>query len=164
MRLSVTGLSIIACLAAAGVASAQSGGKPATGKTAIRGCTLLSRDLVAKYDTQNPKLRDLIPANEEPIGTHGSSCDDGGIFVQFNPFVSSDGYRKSPPKDWQSIPGVGDTAYFHNNRDRYAELMVWTGSHHFTIQLSVPDGGTSESVKPKTIGLANALIVKLKSY
>ena len=157
MRLIAIGLSIVACLAPAGVASAQSPGKPA-----IRACALLSPDLVAKYGTQNPKIRDLIPAREEPIGMHGSSCNHGGIFVQVNPFVSSEAMRKSPPKDWQAIPGVGDTAYFHNNRDRYAELMVWTGSHHFTIQLSVPNGGTSESVKPNTIGLATALIAKLK--
>jgi len=156
MRVS-TSLSLVACLAAASPAPAQSG------KPAIRACEVLTRDVVAKFDTGNPKMRDLIPRDEEAIGSHGSSCNDGSIFVQIDPFLNSDSYRKSPAKDWQAVSGVGDTAYFHNNRDRYAELMVWSGKHHFTIQLSVPDGRTAEAVKPNTIGIATALIAKLKS-
>jgi len=153
----ITSLSLVACLAAASPAPAQSG------KPAIRACEVLTRDVVAKFDTGNPKMRDLIPRDEEAIGSHGSSCNDGSIFVQIDPFLNSDSYRKSPAKDWQAVSGVGDTAYFHNNRDRYAELMVWSGKHHFTIQLSVPDGRTAEAVKPNTIGIATALIAKLKS-
>jgi hypothetical protein len=158
----ITSLSIVACLAAASPGGAQPG-KPAPGKPAIRACEVLTRDVVAKFDTGNPKMRDLIPRNEEAIGSHGSSCDDGSIFVQIDPFLNAESLRKSPAKDWQAISGVGDTAYFHNNRDRYAELMVWSGGHHFTIQLSVPDGRTAEAVKPNTIGIATALIAKLKS-
>jgi len=157
MRVSVTLLSIVAWLAAASPAVSQSG------KPAIRACEVLTREMVVKYDTLNAKLRDLIPRQEESIGSHGSSCDDGGILIQVNPFPRSDVYRKSPPKDWQAVSGVGDTAYFHNNANRWAELMVWTGNHHFTIQLSVPDGGTAESVKPNAMGLATALVAKLKS-
>jgi hypothetical protein len=157
MRVCITSLSIVACLAVASSTVAQSG------KPAIRACEVLTRDMVAKYDTQNPKLRELIPRSEEAIGSHGSSCDDGGILIQIDPFLRSDVYRKSPPKDWQAVSGVGETAYFHNNKNRWAELMVWTGTHHFTIQLSVPDGGTAESVKPNAMGLATALIARLKS-
>jgi hypothetical protein len=162
MRVHITSLSIVAWLAAAGPAVAQSG-KPPSGKPAIRACEVLTRDMVAKYDTHDAKLRALIPREEEAIGSHGSSCDDGGIMIQVNPFLRSDDLRKSPPKDWQAVSGVGDTAYFHNNGNRWAELMVWTGSHHFTIQLSVPNGGTAESIKPNTIGLATAVIARLKS-
>ena len=158
----IVSLSLVACLAAAAAAAAQSG-KPASGKPAIHACEVLARDVVAKFDTGNPKMRDLIPRNEEAIGSHGSSCNDGSIFVQIDPFLNADTYRKSPAKDWQAVSGVGDAAYFHNNRDRYAELMVWSGGHHFTIQLSVPDGRTAEAVKPNTIGIAAALIAKLKS-
>ncbi len=161
MRLMMS-LSLVVTLTAASPATAQSG-KPAAGSTAIRACDVLTRDVVAKFDTGNPKMRDLIPREEQAIGSHGSSCDDGGIFVQINPFLNSEGLRKSPLKDWQPLAGVGDTAYFHSNRNRYAELIVWSGKHHFTIQLSVPDGGTAESVKPNTIGIANALIARLRS-
>ena len=162
MRVIVTSISIVACLAAASPAAAQAG-KPASGKPAIRACDVLTQEMVAKHDTQDPKLRKLIPRNEEALGPGGSSCSDGGIRIQVNPFANSDVYRKKPQKDWVAVSGVGDTAYFHNNRDRYAELIVWSGSHHFTIQLSVPNGGTAESVKSNTIGLATAMIARLKS-
>ena len=158
----ITSLPLVACLAAASPAVAQPA-KPASGQPAIRACEVLTRDIVAKFDTGNPKMRDLIPRAEEAIGSHGSMCDDGSILVQIDPFLNSDSYRKSPPKDWQAVSGVGDTAYFRNNRDRYAELMVWTRGHHFTIQLSVPDGRTAEAVKPNTIGIATAIIAKLKT-
>ncbi len=157
MRVIITSFSIAAALAAADPAAAQAG------KPAIRACDVMTPDMVAKYDTQDPKIRKLIPRNEEAMGPHGSSCSDGGIRIQVNPFANPDTYRKKPQKDWVAISGVGDTAYFHNNWDRWAELIVWSGSHHFTIQLSVPNGGTAESVKPNTIGLATAMIARLKS-
>ena len=85
---------IVAGLAAS--AAAQSTAKPASGTPAIRACSLLTRDLVAKYDTFNPKMRDLFKPEEEAIGTHGSSCNDGGILLQVDPFVRHDVLRKSP--------------------------------------------------------------------
>ena len=158
MRVTIGLVSFLACFGI-DMAAAQSAAKPP-----IRACTLLTRDLVAKYSTQNPKLRELFKPEEEAIGTHGSSCNDGGIFLQVDPFVQSDNLRKSPAKDWQAVSGVGDTAFFHDNRGRYAELIVWSGSHHFTLQMNVPDGKTAESVKPDATGLAGALIAKLKAY
>ena len=160
MRVTVTTLSIVACFAATPAAQT---GKPGSGKPAISACALLTPDLVEKYDTQDPKIRKMIPREEEAIGSHGSMCDDGGILIQVNPFLRHDDLRKSPGKDWQPLAGVGDTAFFHNNGGRWAELMVWTGKHHFTIQLSIPNGATAESIKPRTTGLASALIAKLKS-
>lgn len=96
------------------------------------------------------------------MGPNGSSCDKGQIGLQVNPFARPEELRKSPGKDWQPVSGVGDTAFFRNNRDQYAELMVWTGPHHFTIQLSVPVGGKADSIKPNVIGLANGIIPKLR--
>ena len=161
MRVAVTTFSMIVCLAA-NFTAAQSV-KPGSAKPATSACALLTPDLVEKYDTQDPKLRKLIPRSDEPTAPQGSACDDGGILLQLDPFAGHAGLRKSPPKDWQSMTGVGDTAYFRNNGDRWAEVIVWTGTHHFTIQLSVPNGATAESIKPKVTGLATALVAKLKS-
>ena len=156
-------LFIVVCLAASAAAT-QSTAKPASGTSAIRACSLLTRDLVAKYDTLTPKVRDLFKPEEEAIGTHGSSCNDGGIILQVDPFVRHDDLRKSPGKDWQPVGGLGDAAFFRDNGGRWGELIVWTGRHHFTLQISVPNGGTAESVKPNATGLATALIAKLKAY
>jgi hypothetical protein len=162
MRLAVASVLVVTHLAAPG-AAAQSGTGVAAGKPAIGACALLSRELAAKYTTlQNKRTIDLIPPEEESIGTHGSMCEFAGIGFQLNPFVRSEVFRNAPRKDWQTVAGLGDTAFFHNNANRWAELIVWTGRHHFTIQMSVPTGATAESVKPNATGLATELIAKLK--
>lgn len=156
MRIIIGSVVLVACLAADVAAQSAT-------KSPVRACTLLTRDLVSKYSTQNAKILQLFKPEEEAIGTRGSSCNDGGIFLQVDPFVRSDDLRKSPAKDWQAVSGVGETAFFHDNSGRYAELMVWSGNHHFTLQMDVPDGKTAESVKPNAVALATALIAKLKS-
>lgn len=139
-------------------------GQSGMAKPPLRACALLTRDLVAKYDTQNPKLREMFKPTEESVGAHGSSCDDGGIFLQVDPFARPDELRKSPGKDWHPVAGIGDAAFFRDNGGRWAELMAWTGSHHFTLQIGIPAGGTAELVKPNAAGLATALIGKLKAH
>jgi hypothetical protein len=148
------------CLTSQSAAS-QGGGQAAAGRR-MSACTLMSRDLVEKFDTGSTQMLKLMKPSEEPIGANGSACDDGNIGFQINPFARAEELRKSPGKDWQPLTGVGDTAFFRNKADTYAELMVWTGPHHFTIQLGVPPGGTVESVKPNAIGLARAIIAKLR--
>lgn len=163
MYKAITALSILACVAASHPAAAQPGAKPATAKPAIRACALLTREVAVQFGTHtDPKLLDLIPPQEDEVGSGGTGCQYGGIYLQIDPFARAAQMRTSPARDWVPVSGVGDTAYFHNNRDRYAELMVWSGAHHFTIQMSVPTGGTAESTKPKTVALANALIPKLR--
>ncbi|MCC6140905.1 MAG: hypothetical protein IT389_09865 [Nitrospira sp.] len=137
------------------------------GQSRIGACALLTDDLITKFDPTPPHLRQSkvlkqFKFTEEPVGLNGSYCDNGQIGLQVNPFAKANELRKSPGRDWQPVPGVGDTAFFRNNRDEYAELMVWTGPHHFTLQLSVPVGGKADSIKPNVIGLANGIIPKLR--
>jgi hypothetical protein len=160
MRQMVALVSMIGCLTGHAAAS-QARGAAATGER-ISACTLLSRDLVQKFNTGNNEVLKFMKPSEEPIGANGSYCEDGSIGFQINPFARADELRKSPGEDWQRLTGVGDTAFFRNKADTYAELMVWTGPHHFTLQLGVPMGGTVESIKPKTIELARAIIAKLR--
>ena len=160
MRQLIAPLSLIFCLTGYLAASQARGGTATTQR--LSACTVLSRDLVEKFDTGSKQVLKTMKPDEEPIGMHGSLCDDGNITFQMNPFLRSDTLRKSPGKDWQPVTGVGETAFFRNNANTYAELMVWTGAHHFTIQLGVPTGGTVDSIKPNTIGLAQAIVAKLR--
>ena len=128
----------------------------------ISACSLLSRELVRKVSPVDRKPAFELPPEEEPIGQKGSSCEYGGIGLQVNPFARADEMRKSMGKEWEPVSGVGDTAFFRNNRNLFAELLVWTGAHHFTIQMGVPTDGTAEKIKPNTIALANAIIPQLK--
>ncbi len=126
-------------------------------------CSLLPKDLVMKVSGAVNKLVLDMPPQEEPVGTSGSACDYADIRLQidaFSPaFIDQTAKQK---KDWVPVPGVGDRAYFHNNRNLFAELIGYTGARTFTIQMGVPFQGTAEQMKPNTIALANAIIPKLK--
>ena len=65
-------------------------------------------------------------------------------------------------KDLQPVSEAGESAYFRSNRNLYAELAVWTATHYFTLQVSMPTGSTAEVIKPNTIALANTIIAKLR--
>jgi hypothetical protein len=159
MRQVIASVVMMGCFAAPLFAS-QSPGAAAAGNP-ISACSLLSPELVEKF-TENKKLLKLFKPEETPVGAKGTHCEHGDIGLQVNPFARPGELRKSPGKDWQPVTGVGDTAFFRANRSDYAELLVWTGPHHFTIQLSVPSGSTPEAIKPNTIALAHAIIPKLR--
>lgn len=136
--------------------AASSGGR-------IHACSILTRDVVMKFATENGKrVVDMVKPMEDDLGTIGSACEYGGIGLQIDPFARSQEMRKSMGKEWLPTSGVGETAYFRNNSNSWAELIVWSGAHHFTIQMGVPMGATAESIKPNTIALANYLITKLR--
>ncbi len=130
----------------------------AVSQTAVRACAVLTRDLVAPF-TENEKILDLIPPQEEALGTSGTACDYGAVRLQL--FPGRGGKRTFSAEDLQPVSGVGEGGYFRSNRDLYAELMVWTGKHSLDLQVSVPSGRTALAIKPDVVALANAIIAKL---
>jgi len=161
MREVIASVLIVGCCGAPMAASqARAGASAGTGR--ISACALLPKDLVEKY-FENKKVFPYLKPEEETIGVKGSSCDYGSIHLQVDPFARPDDLKKTAVKDgWEKVTGVGDEAYFHNNKDRFAELMVWTSAHHFTIQMDINTGKTAATTKPDTIAVANAIIPKLK--
>jgi hypothetical protein len=144
-----------------GVTAGVTAQAPAAGaKPRISACSVMPRELVAKLEA-NPQLLKYSKMEEEPIGASGSYCDYGSLGLQINPFASNS-KPASPGKEWQPVAGVGDAAFFRSNRGMWAELIVWTGPHHFTIQYSIRQGSTAEATKPTTIELARAIIPKLR--
>jgi hypothetical protein len=130
----------------------------AADQAAVRACAVLTRDLVAPL-TENKTVLDLIPPAEETLGTSGTACQYGSVRLQLYP--GRGGKRTPPVKDLQPISGAGEGGYFRSNRDRYAELMVWTSKHSLDLQVSVPSGRTAEAIKPAVVALANAILAKL---
>ena len=133
-------------------------GGPAASQPAVRACAVLTRDLVAPF-TENKKILDLIPPEEEALGTSSTACEYGAVRLQL--FPGRGGKRTVSAKGVQPISGAGEGGYFRNNQDRYAELMVWTNKHSLDLQVSVPSGRTAEAIKPDIVALANAIIAKL---
>lgn len=135
----------------------QAGSRPAAGQQ-VRACTVLTRDLVAPF-TENKKILDLLPPSEEELGTSGTACDYGGVRLQL--FPGRGGKPTVSAKGLHPVSGAGDGGLFRSNRDRYAELMVWTSKYRIDLQVSVPTGRTAEAIKPDVLALANAILKKL---
>lgn len=157
MRHVVTLLAAITVTSQAAASQARPGA-PAAGQPAVRACAVLTRDLVAPF-TEDKKILDLIPPEEETLGTSGTACEYGAVRLQL--FPGRGGKRTLSAKDLQPVSGAGEGGYFRSNRDRYAELMVWTSKHSLDLQVSVPSGRTADAIKPEVIAVANAIIAKL---
>ena len=131
---------------------------PASG---IKVCGLLPKDEVKKLIGGN-QVFDMMPPEEEALGTYGSSCNYPGVMVQVLPFQQGtiDSARKRGKLE--SVAGVGDEAYLYENPAGYLELYAKVGPRLLTLQRSVGMGLTAGSVRPGVIALANALVPKLR--
>jgi hypothetical protein len=108
------------------------------------------------------RLMMMIPASTDQSGTRGSSCHYGDVTLQVDPFAPATVDSVGKGKEFSPVPNLGDAAYFRPNRSYYAELMVRSGARVLTIQMSVPTGKTPQSILPNAVGLAKALLAKLK--
>jgi hypothetical protein len=122
-------------------------------------CKLVPKEEVKRHVPWIDAL-DELPIEEEAIGASGSSCNYPTVFVQVLPFGqgSIDALRKEGPLE--TISGVGDEAYFRNNKNRYAELMVKVGSRMLTLQADGED--KMDTIKPKVIELAKVYVDALR--
>ena len=148
----------LGCIMSHAAASQVTRSGAAGGQLTIRACAVLTRELVTPF-TENKKILDLIPPEEEMLGTTGTACEFGDVRLQLYPGLGGKGTVSGA--DFQPISGPGYTGYFRNNRNRYAELMIWTPKHSLTLQIGVPTGGTAEAMRPDVIKLSNAIIAKL---
>ena len=162
-RLVSTSLLIVVVLSASLVSlGAQSKPpQPASASSAqkIAVCKLLPTADVKKHLPWRPEL-DQFPPEEEAIGTSGSSCNYPSVMIQVLPFSQGmiDGAKKKG--GLEAVRGIGDEAYFHNNRNRFAELYVKSGKYLVTLQSNWD--GKDPSVKAGTLSLAKALLGKLR--
>lgn len=156
--LSLTAILLFSAVAARG--QARSG---AEATSAIKACSLLSKELAMKVSGAANKAIFDLPPQEEPAGKSGSSCNYADITLQVDAFTpaSIDGMANQKGKTWEAIAGVGDRAYFHGDRN-FAQLIGYIGGRTFTVELGVPFESTAEKMKPNVIALANAIMPKLK--
>jgi hypothetical protein len=103
---------------------------------------------------------DQMALEEEAIGTTGSSCSYPTVQVQVLMFTRSflDAARQSATIE--TISGLGDEAYFRNNRTMFAEVFVRVGYRLLTLQADADDNVAA--VKPTVIGLAREYVAKLR--
>lgn len=151
---------LVVLLVTVPAATLSAQGSPATASR-ISACAVMPRELVEAM-SPNPQLVKRMGPQEEVLGAKGSSCEYGLLGLQVDPFANTTAMRRSPGSDWQPVAGVGDAAFFRNKANLFAELIVWTGAHHFTLQLGTPNGRTPEAIKPDLITMATAVIARLR--
>ena len=132
----------------------------AHGQPAARACAILTKDLVVPF-AASKQLLDQFPPEEETLGTSGTACEYGIVRLQLYP-VPKARQNRTAPRDFQPISGAGELAFFRNNQNTYAEMVVWTATHNFTLQVGAPTGKSPDAMKPETIALVNAIIAKLR--
>src|SRR5262245_25204252 len=137
-------------------------------QAAVRACALLPasevRKLLGLPDPLN--LYEKMAPEEEPIGK-GSSCNYPSAHVQIDPFdwQAIDSLRAKNAAQFEAVPGVGEAAFLRANKMRsveFAELYARAGTHILTIQLDVPEGSSTATVKPGLVALAKAYAAKLR--
>ena len=130
----------------------------------IKPCSLLTRELVEKASAAGKQTIAAAKPQEVSLGASGLACQWGDVMLQVDPYPASrlGELSKSDPKNWESISGVGDAAYFHNVKDAMAEMFVRVGPRTVAILIDVPVGSKAAAVKPKAVELAQALVPKLR--
>lgn len=167
MRTVITSLLVAGCVSSTAVAFQARAGGPAGAA-----CALLTRDLVMKVSTaEGRKLLEGTKASNDAegmtIAKNASVCHHGLLTLVLEPAARPDQTRKDMRarttiyKDHEPVAGVGDEAFFHSN-SQYAYLYVWSGSHHFAIEMGKDFGGDAKTLKPNVIELARAIVAKLR--
>jgi hypothetical protein len=128
----------------------------------IKACSLVTVAEVKKVAPWPPHLDQFAKAEEEPLGTYGSSCNYPTVFVQVMPFNQGtiDAAKKAGAQE--AVAGVGDEAYVRNNGNNYAELISRVGPHLLTLQLSINTGKTFDGEKPQLVELAKLIVTRLR--
>jgi hypothetical protein len=139
-------------------AAAQAGAK------SVKPCELLTAELVRKVSVASGRSVDTATPKEVKLGASGTACEWGDIMLQIDPVTPTrlEEARQSDPKAWESVPGVGDAAWFHNIRDMVGEMFVRVGARTFGVLMEIPAGRTAASFKPSFIAVAMAIVPKLR--
>ena len=130
-------------------------------------CSFLNRDLVKQVSGPvSEPLLDIIldqPPQEEPAGP-GTACFYADIVLQIDAmspeFVEQ--YGSSGQGGLTEVSGVGDRAYYRDNRGNYAEVIGVVGKRTYTVQLGVPQESNPEEMKHHAITLAKAIVAQLE--
>ena len=140
-------------------ALAQSG----AGARSLKPCGLLTPELVKQVSVASRKSAVVAAPREVNLGA-GSACEWGEIILQVDALSRAqlDQLAKPGDKTWESVPGVGDAAWFHNVSDMIGELFVRVGPRTFGVLIDIPVGSTATAFRPTFITVAKAIVPKLR--
>jgi hypothetical protein len=129
-------------------------------------CAILPKDEVRTIIGIDPTMFNMVAPREDPLPPNGSACKYMGATIQVDPFTAGrlEELRKVSGKEWTVVPNVGDAAYFHDRSKEapYGEVYARAGAHVVTVQMSIDPQRPVETVRPKAVALAKALVEKLR--
>ena len=174
MRRVMTSILVAGCVSSSALA-VQAG---SSGAAAGKACALLPRDLVMKIlpadrkkelerekPEDDPFAEDLKAAGR-PVRP-GMTCKYGPVLLELDGLAKPADIRNGvrartkPYEKFEPIPGVGDAAFFRAN-SAWASMYVWTGSHHFTVELGAGQLPDATGLKPNAIELAKGIVARLR--
>ena len=173
MRHGITSLLVAGCISSTALAF-----QSRSGAAAGQACALLTRDLVTKV---SPDARKQALEREKPVADPfaeelraagrpvkpGMSCMYGPVLLVLNPLAQPAQARNAlqartkPYEAFEPVPGVGDAAFFRANSAN-ASMYVWTGSHHFLVEIGGGFMVDARGLKPNSIELAKGLVSQLR--
>jgi hypothetical protein len=125
----------------------------------IKACSLMTKAEVKQALGKVSPVWDMLPPEEEPVGK-GSSCNYPGLMLQVDPF-SIDAFKRAAGV--KPVSGLGDEAYFRDNKAGYAELALRSGSHVLTFQLDKENDAEALAAPPaRLVAVARLAISKLR--
>ena len=125
----------------------------------VKVCSLLPKAEVKKHLPWIAALDGMQP-EEIAIGTRGSSCNYPSADIQVLSFSQGTMDAIKKQSGVEKLSGVGDEAYFRDNRGEYAEVYVKVGNRILTVQGNV--NNNMGAIKAGSVSLAKALVEKLR--
>lgn len=155
---------LVFLLALAGAVHTAAHGQTRDAAQRSKPCALLTADLVKKASAGHKQSGPLPGPQEVSLGASGLACEWGDVMLQIDPFPPAqlDKLRMTDAKNWETVSGVGDAAYFHNVQNAVGELFVRVGGRTFAILMNIPAGTTAAASKPNFVLLANQIVPKLR--
>ena len=174
MRYGIASLLVVGCVSSTAPALHSRSGEVAAGQA----CDLLSRDLVMKAlpdarkktferekPTEDPGAEELRAAGQKV--TPGMSCMYGPVILALEPLAqpaqgrSAMQARTRPYEAFEPVPGVGEAAFFRTGRAT-ASMYVFTGRHHFLVEIIAGFMDADGASKPNVIELAKGIVAQLR--
>jgi hypothetical protein len=174
MRHGMTSLLVAGCISSTALAFHGRSDGAAAGQA----CELLTRDLVMKVA---PDARKKTLEREKPIDDPfaedlraagqpvklGTTCKYGPVMLALSPLAQPAQTRNAlqartrPYEAFEPVPGVGDAAFFRAN-SATASMYVWTGPHHFLVEIVAGFADDATGLKPNAIELARGIVSQLR--
>ena len=174
MRHGIAALLVVGCVSSTSLAFHSRSG----GTVAGQACDLLPRDLVMKVlPDARTKTLDREKPVDDPFAAElraagqavkpGMSCKYGPVILALSPLAqpaqarSALQARTRPYEAFEPVPGVGDAAFFRAN-SATASMYVWSGPHHFLVEIVGGFMDDARELKPNSIELAKGIASQLR--